>query len=270
MSQRTQHGVAGNGLALRLSIAEIGHELTVETGASGFQKGFPGGIHGFGGSRKEGERWGEWDLGYYIASFVPQCPCRLAAPDCLRIARPRSWSNFPDVMRFFLRLFQLACLLAILAGGLSLFTLPIALYPQISPPVVRIETTYTGASAGSNLAGPTIRTTNDMPIVEPMSLRALDLVDFQINPHYVDPEEDRKQREEIEARNEADNAVYRSEKMLKENKDKISGSDKDKIEKAISEVKDALKGNDAAAIKSASDTLVYFCVVERLEWPRSS
>ena len=121
MGQRAQHGVAGNGLALRLSIAEIGHELTVETGASGFQKGFPGGIHGFGESRKEGERRGEWDLGYYIASFVPQCPCRLAAPDCLRIARPRSWSNFPDVMRFFLRLFQLACLLAILAGGLLLW-----------------------------------------------------------------------------------------------------------------------------------------------------
>jgi dipeptidase E len=46
---------------------------------------------------------------------------------------------------------------------------------------------YSGASAGSNLACPTIRTTNDMPIVEPHSLDALGLVDFQINPHYVDP-----------------------------------------------------------------------------------
>src|SRR5256712_8064941 len=68
-------------------------------------------------------------------------------------------------------------------------------------------------------------------------------------------EEDRQQREEIESRNEADNAVYRSEKMLKDNADKLSGDDKARIEKAIGEVKDALKGSDAAAIKSASEKL---------------
>src|SRR5271165_4080001 len=68
-------------------------------------------------------------------------------------------------------------------------------------------------------------------------------------------DEDRKRREEIETRNEADSAVYRSEKMLKDNKDKISEADKGKIESAVNAVKEALKGTDAAAIKSASEKL---------------
>ncbi len=68
-------------------------------------------------------------------------------------------------------------------------------------------------------------------------------------------EEDRKQREDIEQRNEADAAVYRSEKMLKESADKISGDDKAKIEKAAGELKEALKGTDSAAIKAASERL---------------
>jgi len=68
-------------------------------------------------------------------------------------------------------------------------------------------------------------------------------------------DDDKKRREEIEARNEADAIVYRSEKLLKENGDKLSGDNKGKIEKAIADVREALKGTDAAAIKSASERL---------------
>ena len=67
-------------------------------------------------------------------------------------------------------------------------------------------------------------------------------------------EEDKTRREEVELRNEADNAVYRSEKFAKDNSDKL-GEAKSGIESALASVKDALKGSDSAAIRSALDKL---------------
>jgi len=81
---------------------------------------------------------------------------------------------------------------AIFCGGGNTFRLLKALGEIGILPLIRRRVAegmvYSGASAGSNLACPTIRTTNDMPIVEPPSLEALELVSFQINPHYLDPE----------------------------------------------------------------------------------
>lgn len=51
---------------------------------------------------------------------------------------------------------------------------------------VKKGTPYIGWSAGSNIACPTLKTTNDMPIVEPIKFKTLKLVPFQINPHYLD------------------------------------------------------------------------------------
>ncbi|GHT55886.1 peptidase E [Bacteroidia bacterium] len=51
---------------------------------------------------------------------------------------------------------------------------------------VMAGTPYLGWSAGSNVACPTLRTTNDMPIVDPHGFDTLNLIPFQINPHYID------------------------------------------------------------------------------------
>jgi len=83
---------------------------------------------------------------------------------------------------------------AIMVGGGNTFHLLKSIQDLNLIEAVREKTLngapYVGWSAGSNLACPTICTTNDMPIVEPRSFAAFNLIPFQINPHYLDAHPD--------------------------------------------------------------------------------
>lgn len=69
-------------------------------------------------------------------------------------------------------------------------------------------------------------------------------------------EEDRKRREEAEARNQADNVIYQTEKSIKEHGDKLEDGDRKTIEDALDAAKEALKGSDVDAIRQTSEQLM--------------
>lgn len=80
---------------------------------------------------------------------------------------------------------------AIFTGGGNTFLLVSQLYNndivEILKNTVESGTPYLGTSAGSNIGGRTMNTTNDMPIVLPKSFETLGFINFNLNPHYLDP-----------------------------------------------------------------------------------
>ena len=82
-----------------------------------------------------------------------------------------------------------------------------------------------------------------------------DDIDRMVKEAESHAEEDRKRREAVELRNEADNLVFRTEKLLSENADKINDDVKQPVEEAIAEVKSALEGEDNDRVKAAVEKL---------------
>jgi len=85
---------------------------------------------------------------------------------------------------------------------------------------------------------------------------ARDDIDRMVKDAEAHAEEDRKRREEAEVRNQADTLVYQTEKLLKEQGDKISGDEKSAVEDKLGDLKGALGGSDVEAIRNATDALM--------------
>jgi len=83
-----------------------------------------------------------------------------------------------------------------------------------------------------------------------------DSIDQMVRDAEAHAEEDRKRREEAEVRNNADTLVYQTEKLLREQGDKLEGDEKDQVETHLASLKSALGGSDVEAIKSATEALM--------------
>ena len=80
-------------------------------------------------------------------------------------------------------------------------------------------------------------------------------IDRMVKEAEANAEADKKERERVEVRNEADSLVYATEKSVKELGDKVAPADKQKIEDAVAALKRALEGDDVAAIKAKTEEL---------------
>ena len=83
-----------------------------------------------------------------------------------------------------------------------------------------------------------------------------DVINQMIKDAEAHAEEDRQRRDEAEVRNNADSLVYQTEKVLREQGDKVPEDEKAAVESPLADLKSALGGNDADAIKKATESLM--------------
>jgi molecular chaperone DnaK len=124
--------------------------------------------------------------------------------------------------------------------------------------VPQIEVTFDIDANGIVHVSAKDRATNkeqSMTITGQSSL-AKDDIDQMVKDAEAHAEEDRRRKEEAEVRNQADTLVYQTEKLLKEQGDKISGDEKSAVESKLGDLKGALGGSDVEAIRSATDALM--------------
>ena len=85
---------------------------------------------------------------------------------------------------------------------------------------------------------------------------AKDDIDRMVKDAEAHAEEDRRRREEAEVRNNGDTLVYQTEKVLREQGDKVTGSEKEAVETALKELKEALAGDDVERIRTGTEALM--------------
>ena len=83
-----------------------------------------------------------------------------------------------------------------------------------------------------------------------------DAINQMIKDAEAHAEDDRRRKDEAEVRNNADSLVYQTEKLLKEQGDKISGEERSTVENRLAEVKTALAGTDIEAIRTSTELLM--------------
>jgi dipeptidase E len=157
-----------------------------------------------------GETYLEWPAGYIVDFFKSVNNPRIlflpyAGVNLTSAGIPESYDLYEEKVRSTFKSFGLeVCSIhkepdavkavekaeAIAVGGGNTFYLVYMMHKLGLMDVIRKKvlngTPYIGWSAGSNVACPTLRTTNDMPIIEPASFDCLNIIPFQINPHYLD------------------------------------------------------------------------------------
>ena len=146
--------------------------------------------------------------------------------------------------------------------------------PAAPKGVPQIEVTFDiDANGIVNVSAKDMATGNEQKVVITASTNLSEEdIDKAIKDAELHSQEDKKKKEEVETKNNAESLVYNCEKTLEELGDKISGEEKSKVEEEVANVKKALEGNNTEEIKDATDKLtkVFYSISEKLYGQKAS